>query len=147
MDLVRIVKTKESSSKKNYFARTASNAGFFLNKELFTESKLDISKPYYALAGTELVGVRNPKFGKEDGEPEFLTDENGLDIKQPRQTIFTVYNTIDDARKALQEEEETKQEGTLARATATINTQAKIIALANSNNLDAAKVAELANQF
>lgn len=147
MDLVRIVKTKESSSKKNYFARTASNAGFFLSKELFTESKIDITKPYYALAGTELVGVRNPEFGKVDGASEFLMNENGLPVQQPRQTIFTVYSTIDDARKALQEEEETKQESTLARATATINTQAKIMALANSNNLDAAKVAELANQF
>ena len=147
MDLVRIVKTKESSSKKNYFARTASNAGFFLSKELFTESKIDITKPYYALAGVEMVGVRNPEFGKVDGASEFLMNENGLPVQQPRQTIFTVYSTIDDARKALQEEEETKQESTLARATATINTQAKIMALANSNNLDAAKVAELANQF
>lgn len=147
MDLVRIVKTKESNSKKNYFARTASNAGFFLNKELFTESKIDITKPYYALAGVEMVGVRNPEFGKVDGAPEFLMNDNGLPVQQPRQTIFTVYSTIDDARKALQEEEETKQESIIARATATINTQAKIMALANSNNLDAAKVAELANQF
>ena len=147
MNLVRIVKTKESGSKKNYFARTASNAGFFLSKELFTESKIDITKPYYALAGVEMVGVRNPEFGKVEGASEFLMNENKLPIQQPRETIFTVYSTIDDARKALQEEEETKQESTLARATATINTQAKIMALANSNNLDAAKVAELANQF
>ena len=47
----------------------------------------------------------------------------------------------------LQEEEETKQEATLARATATINTQAKIFALAQGKNLDAAKVQELANAF
>jgi len=146
MELTRIVKTKESNSKKNYFARTASNAGYFLSKELFTDSKLDITKPYYALAGVEMVGVRNPKFG-EAGQSEFLMDENGLPVQQPRNTIFTVYATIDEARIALQEEEETKQEATLARATATINTQAKIIALAQGKNLDAAKVQELANAF
>lgn len=146
MELTRIVKTKESNSKKNYFARTASNAGYFLSKELFTDSKLDITKPYYALAGVEMVGVRNPKFG-EAGQSEFLVDENGIAVQQPRNTIFTVYLTIDEARTALQEEEETKQEATLARATATINTQAKIFALAQGKNLDAAKVQELANAF
>ena len=146
MELTRIVKTKESNSKKNYFARTASNAGYFLSKELFTDSKLDITKPYYALAGVEMVGVRNPKHG-EAGQSEFLMDENGIAIQQPRNTIFTVYATIDTARIALQEEEETKQEATLARATATINTQAKIIALAQGKNLSDAKVQELANAF
>jgi hypothetical protein len=147
MELTRIVKTKESNSKKNYFARTASNAGYFLSKELFTDSKVDILKPYYALAGVEMVGVRNPEFGKVTGATEFLMNENGLPVQQPRNTIFTVYATIDEARIALQEEEETKQEATLARATATINTQAKIFALAQGKNLDAAKVQELANAF